>query len=142
VSLNSQLEELIKDLMDETNSTGAGEAYDTPKAFGELDDDEIEKNGYEKVEESTFVKASKIMLGETSYRAYKNDESATPKQKVNRAIREIGGKLKEIDKILGNNIKLKTETGVDRGKYWKSTRKTLHKIAERMSGISEKLRRF
>ena len=82
------------------------------------------------------------MLGETSYRSYKNDESATPKQKVNRAIREIGGKLKEIDKILGNNIKLKTETGVDRGKYWKSTRKTLHKIAERMSGISEKLRRF
>lgn len=128
--------------MDETNSTGAGEAYNTPKAFGELDDDEIEKNGYEKVEESTFVKASKIMLGETSYRAYKKDESATPKQKVNRAIREIGGKLKEIDKILGNNIKLKTETGVDRGKYWKSTRKTLHKIAERMSGISEKLRRF
>ncbi len=142
MSLNSQLEELIKDIMDETNSTGDGEAYNTPYAFGELDDEDIEKNGYEKVEESTFVKASKIMLGETSYRAYKKDESATPKQKVNRAIREIGGKLKEIDKILTNNIKLKTETGVDRGKYWKSTRKTLHKIAERMSGISEKLRRF
>jgi len=142
VSLNSQLEELIKDLMDETNSTGAGEVYNTPNAFGELDDDDIEKDGYEKVEESTFVKASKIMLGETSYRSYKNDETATPKQKVNRAIREIGGKLKEIDKILTNNIKLKTETGVDRGKYWKSTRKTLHRIAERMSGISEKLRRF
>jgi len=142
VSLNSQLEELIKDIMDETNSTGAGEAYDTPNAFGELDDEDIEKNGYEKVKESTFVKASKIMIGETSYRAYKKDESATSKQKVNRAIREIGGKLKEIDKILNNNIKLKTETGVDRGKYWKSTRKTLHRIAERMSGISEKLRRF
>jgi len=142
VSLNSQLEELIKDIMDETNSTGAGEAYDTPNAFGELEDEDIEKNGYEKVKESTFVKASKIMIGETSYRAYKKDESATSKQKVNRAIREIGGKLKEIDKILTNNIKLKTETGVDRGKYWKSTRKTLHRIAERMSGISEKLRRF
>ena len=66
----------------------------------------------------------------------------TPKQKVNRAIKEIAGKLKEIDKILTNNIKLKTETGVDKGKYWKSTRKTLYKIAERMSGISEKLRKF
>jgi hypothetical protein len=128
--------------MDETNSTGAGETYDTPYAFGELDDDEIEKGGYEKVEESAFVKASKIMLGETSYRAYKNDETATPKQKVNRAIREIAGKLKEIDKILTHNIKLKTETGVDRNKYWGSTRKTLYKIAERMSGISEKLRKF
>ena len=142
MSLNSQLEELIKDIMDETNSTGAGETYDTPYAFGELDDDEIEKGGYEKVEESAFVKASKIMLGETSYRAYKNDETATPKQKVNRAIREIAGKLKEIDKILTHNIKLKTETGVDRNKYWGSTRKTLYKIAERMSGISEKLRKF
>ena len=128
--------------MDETNSTGAGDTYASPYGFGELDDEDVEKNGYEKVEESTFVKASKIMLGETSYRAYKKDESATPKQKVNRAIREIGGKLKEIDKILTNNIKLKTETGINRGKYWKSTRKTLHRIAERMSGISEKLRRF
>ena len=65
MSLNSQLEELIKDLMDETNSTGAGEAYDTPNAFGELDDEDIEKNGYEKVDESTFVKASKIGVCKT-----------------------------------------------------------------------------
>ena len=52
-----------------------------PYAFGELDDEAVEKNGYEKVEESTFVKASKIMLGETSYRAYKKDETATPQAK-------------------------------------------------------------
>jgi len=142
VSLNKELEELIKDIMKETNATGEGEAYNTPNAFGELDDDEVEKSGYEKVEESTFVKASKIMLGETSYRAYRNDETASPKQKVNRAIREINGKLKDIDRILSHNIKLKTETGVDKGKYWKSTRKTLYRIAEKMSGISEKLRKF
>ena len=142
MSLNNKLEELIKDIMKETNATGDGETYDTPFAFGELDDEDIEKDGYEKVEESTFVKASKIMLGETSYRDYKKDETASPKQKVNRAIREINGKLKEIDRILSHNIKLKKEAGVDQSKYWKGTRKTLYRIAEKMSGISEKLRKF
>ena len=142
MSLKSKLEELIDELLDETNATGEGEAYNTPNAFGELDDEDVEVFGYEKVEESTFKKAAKLMIGEGSYKNYKNDETYTPKQKVNKAIRSINSKLYEIDKVLTHNIKLKKETGVDSTKYWKGTRTTLYRISEKMQRISEKLRKF
>lgn len=142
MSLKSKLDELIDNLLDEANATGAGEAYDTPNAFGELDDEDVEEAGYEKVEESTFKKAAKLMLGEISYKNYRNDKSASPKQKVNKAIRNIHSKLHEIDRILTHNVKLKTEAGVDPSKYWKGTRKTLYRISEKMQRISEKLRKF
>ena len=142
MSLKSKLDQLIEDYLDETNSTGEGEAYDSKYAFGELEDDELEKAGYKKVKESTFKKASMLMLGETSYNAYRNDETQTSKQKVNKAIKNINSKLYGIDRVLTHNIKLKNETGVDSTKYWKGTRKTLFRISEKMQQISEKLRRF
>ena len=44
--------------------------------------------------ESAFKKLSRQMfLGEATYRDYKKDESATSKQKVNRAIKEVNSKL-------------------------------------------------
>ena len=97
MSLKSKLDDLIEELLDETNSTGEGEAYDTPNAFGELEDEDIEKSGYKKVKESTFKKAAKLMIGEGSYKSYKNDESFTPKQKVNKAIKSINSKLYQED---------------------------------------------
>ena len=142
MSLKDKLDELIDELIDEANATGEGEAYNTPNAFGELDDEDIEKDGYKKVDESTFKKAAKLMLGESSYKNYKNDATQSPKQKVNKAIISINSKLYEIDKVLTHNIKLKNETGVDSTKYWKGTRKTLYRISEKMQRISEKLRKF
>ena len=142
MSLKNRLDELIDELLDEANVTGAGEAYDTPNAFGELDDEDVEESGYEKVKESTFKKAAKLMLGEASYKNYRDEQKGSPKQKVNKAIRNIHSKLHEIDRILTHNIKLKTEAGVDSSKYWKGTRKTLYRISEKMHKISEKLRKF
>jgi hypothetical protein len=86
--------------------------------------------------------AKNTLLSEISYKDYKNDESSTSKQKVNRAIREINSKLYKIESIINQNIKLKSESGVDSTKYWKSTRSNLQKISEKMQRISERLRRF
>ena len=93
------------------------------------------------VSESAFVKMARI-INEINYKDYKKDESATSKQKVNRAISEVNGKLYKIERIVNQNMKLKTEDGVDSTKYWKSTRNNLRRISERMSNIAEKLRRF
>lgn len=141
MSLRSDLDELLDRMMDESNSTGGGESYDTPNAFGELDDEDVEKDGYEKVDESTFLKAAKLMLGEGSYKSYR-DDARSPKSKVNKSIREINGKLAEIERILTHNVKLKTETNINPDKYWKGTRMTLYRISEKMQRISEKLRKF
>tara|TARA_R110002167_G_scaffold258950_1_gene465479 strand:+ start:285 stop:719 length:435 start_codon:yes stop_codon:yes gene_type:complete len=122
--------------IDELNITGGGEAYDTPKAF--------KKKKKKEVKESTFMKMSKIMqqLDEVNYKEYRNDESLNSKQKVNKAIREVNSKLFKIERMVNQNIKLKTEDGIDSTKYWKSTRLNLRKISNRMTEIAEKLRRF
>ena len=150
MSLNKLIEDLIEELetdLDEISATGAGEAYDTPRAFSksgkEDENDNAEQAGYKKVKESNYLQVAKAtMLGEVSYKEYKNDESATSKQKVNRAIKEINSKLYRIESIVNQNIKLKSESGVDSTKYWKSTRSNLQKISEKMQRISERLRRF
>ena len=142
MSLKNRLDELIDELLDEANATGEGEAYDTKYSFGKLDDEDIEVFGYKKVKESTFKKAAKLMIGEGSYKEYKKDPSRTPKQKVNMAVKSINSKLHEIEKILAHNIKLKNESDVDKSRYWKSTKRNLYTISERMQRISEKLRKF
>ena len=81
-------------------------------------------------------------LNEITYKEYKADESMSPKKKVNKAISEVNRKLYEIEKTVNRNIKLKTETGVDAGQYWKSTKSKMLKISERMVRISNKLKQL
>tara|TARA_R110001592_G_scaffold195230_1_gene442903 strand:+ start:854 stop:1276 length:423 start_codon:yes stop_codon:yes gene_type:complete len=140
MSLNNKLDKMFEDSekeeldLEELNVTGGGEAYDTPKAF---------KKKKKKVKESMFKRmARQTLLGEATYRAYKKDESSSQKQKVNRAIKEVNSKLFKIERIINQNMKLKTEAGIDSTKYWKSTRSNLQKISEKMVRISEKLRKF
>ena len=148
MSLNKKLKELEDNFneeeeMDEANVTGGGEAYNTPNAFGKKKKKDVEVVGYKKVKESTFMKLAKeTLLSEINYKEYKKDESASSKQKVNRSIREINSRLYKIERIVNQNIKLKTEDGVDSNKYWKSTRANLQKISEKMVRLSERLRKF
>ena len=148
MSLNKKLKELedkLKDEeLDEANTTAdAGGEYNTKYAFGKKKKKDIEVGGYKKVKESKFMTLAKAtLMNEISYKEYKKDESATSKQKVNRAIKEINSKLYKIEHIVNQNIKLKSESGVDESKYWKSTRSNLAKISEKMNRISNRLRRF
>lgn len=154
MSLNKQIEEHIKRIeetddswiieygkseeeMSEISVTGGGMSYDTPKAFKK------KKKKKNDVKESSFMRMAKqSFLSEASYSDYKKDESLNSKQKVNKAIKEINSKLFVIERLINQNVKLKTEDGVDSTKYWKSTRGNLYKISEKMIRISEKLRKF
>jgi|TARA_R100001463_G_scaffold113119_1_gene168209 hypothetical protein len=146
MSLNKLLEKKLKEVeeeLEEISTTGAGEAYNTKYAFGDLDDDDVEKSGYKKVKESKFRKmASASFLNEVSYNEYKKNNDFSAKQKVNKSIKEVSSKLFRIERIINQNIKLKTEEGIDNKQYWKSTRNNLYKISERMMRIGEKLRKF
>jgi len=79
-------------------------------------------------------------LNEVTYRQYKYDKTASPKQKVNRSIHEINSQLIKMERIINQNVKLKTESGVDNKQYWKSTRSKFQKVNERLMRISGKLR--
>tara|TARA_R100001244_G_scaffold121171_1_gene90791 strand:+ start:163 stop:660 length:498 start_codon:yes stop_codon:yes gene_type:complete len=125
----------------EISVTGAGEAYDTPMAFTKQKNKKKKKK--DSVIESKFMRIAKqSFLNETSYTAYKRDDTSSSKQKVNSAIKEINSKLHIIERLITQNIRLKTEDGVDSTKYWKSTRGNLYKISEKMMRIGEKIRRF
>jgi hypothetical protein len=151
MSLNKQLDSLFEDQvfeqeLDEDNVTGSGEVYNTRYAFGKKEDenDNAEVLGYKKVKtESAFLAISKqLHLGEAKYNDYKRDESLTARQKVNKSITEVNGKLFRIERILDQNIKLKTESGIDESKYWESTKRNLLKIEHKMTRLVEKLRNF
>jgi len=160
MSLNKKIDEHIKRIeetedswiieygkseeeMKEASVTGGGEAYDSKYAFGKKKKKDIEVGGYKKVKESKFMKLAKqTLLGEISYKEYKANPESSSKQKVNRAVREINSRLFKIERIINQNIKLKTEDGVDANKYWKSTRANLQKISEKMTRIGERLRKF
>jgi len=147
MSLNKFLEKKLKEL-DEMSTIGTtgSEEYDSKYAFSDDEEDEkerAEQGGYKKVAESKFKKIAKsTFLNEASYKEYKRDESLTSKQKVNKSIREVASRLYKIERVINQNIKLKTEEGIDNKQYWKSTRKNLYKISERMMRIGEKLRKF
>jgi len=79
-------------------------------------------------------------LNETSYRDFKKDPTSTPQQKVNRGIAEVNKMLGLMEKIVNNNIRLKTEMGVNSDHFWKSTGRRFAKINERMTRIANRLK--
>jgi len=91
-----------------------------------------------KLGESTYKK----VMSEITYRDYKKDESMTAKKKVNNSIKEVNRKLYEIERIIHQNNKLKTEMGVTSENYWKSTQAKFSKISERMTRIGHAMRKL
>ena len=94
---------------------------------------------FELVKDSIYKRMMKS-LNETSYREYKKDPTSTPQQKVNRGIMEVNKMLGEIEKIVNNNLRLKTETGVQSGHFWKTTGNRFAKINERMLRVAHRLK--
>ena len=139
------------DEMDEANATGnldGGEGpVKTPYAFGDgskkskkkqKDNAETATN-FELVNDSLY-KRMMTSLNETSYQDYKKDPTSTPQQKVNRGIAEVNKMLGNMEKIVNNNLRLKTEMGVHSNHFWKSTGNRFANINERMTRISNRLK--
>ena len=148
--LHNKLSNVAKNVkeeeLEEANVTGnldGGEGPPkTPYAFGKKEDEKgsAEKLGYKKVkQESTFMKMSRLM-NEVSYRDFKKDPTSTPQQKVNRGIMEVNKMLGQMEKIVNNNLRLKTEMGVQSNHFWKATGKRFSKINERMIRIANRLK--
>ena len=113
----------------------------------DLNIDNIEVLGYKKSKKSKSNFESIIRMEsnlesiiEATYKEYKNDDSMKAHQKVNTSIKEINRLMWEITKIVNQNSKLKTETGVHTGQYWKSTQKRFGKISERMLKVARQLK--
>ena len=79
------------------------------------------------------------VVKEGRYHDYRNDESLTAKQKIGRSMMEVRDTLKTLEGIVGMNIRLKTEIGVDSTSYWKRTHGAMKKISERLVKLANKV---
>lgn len=144
--------------IEEANVTGnldGGEGpVKTPHAFSkskdeeDLDDDHIEVLGMKKSKESrmntkkleSLERKLENKINEISYKEYKKDENLKQHQKINHSIKEINSMMFKLERIVNQNTKLKTESGVHNGQYWKSTQKRFGKISERMLKVARSLK--
>lgn len=125
----SELRSFIREIIKEASQTGTGasfqagdsEAYATPFAF------------------SKPKKNRSKQINEVSYREYKKSTDATPKQKIGNSMKMVEQKLKEIEKLIKYNKKLKEDMGLGSGKYWASTRKTLARLSEKIKTIQTEI---
>ena len=100
---------------------GSGEAYATPYAF---------------------KKKRKNRMDEVSYRDFKRNTESSPRQKIAKGISQVGKMIKEIEKIVNHNFRLKTELDMNSGTFLKSTNKRIHELGARLKRIENKLREF
>jgi len=143
--------------LEEINATGnldGGEGpVKTPNAFADdskaskkkQKDNSTTATEFELVKDSLYKKMMSMIhetgqLNETSYRDYKKDPTSTPQQKVNRGIAEVNKMLGLMERIVNNNLRLKTEMGVQSNHFWKSTGNRFAKINERMTRIANRLK--
>ena len=105
------------------------------------------KGGYESIRGVNRVGVSKAKqisqklenVNEGQYHNYRNDDTATPKQKIGLSMREVRDKLNELDKLVKINVRLKNELNVDSKTYWKRTHTAMKKISERLVKLANKV---
>ena len=102
-------------------NAGSGEGYATPYAF---------------------KKKRKKDLSEVSYRDFKRNTESSPRQKIARGIRQVNKMIKEIEKIVSHNFRLKTELDMNSGTFLKSTNRQVHELGARLKQLENKLREF
>lgn len=74
-----------------------------------------------------------------SYRNFKKGDDK-PSSKIKYTIKEVAKRLREVEELVANTARLKTEAGVAREGYGKSVDSALTKISERLIKISERVR--
>jgi uncharacterized FlaG/YvyC family protein len=100
-------------------NAGTGAAYATPNAF-----------------------KKKKKVNEVSYSKFKSKTNSSPKQKIANGINQINKMIKEVEKIVAHNFRLKTELNMNSGTFFTSTNKRVHEIGARLKRLENKLREF
>lgn len=136
--------------LEEASTTADAPGYQTPYAFSgnrEEDDEKMKstatQSGYELAESLEREMVSRRLVFENTYPTYtqlKQNEELSPRQKLGISIREIKKQLTEIEGFLDTNIRLKQESGVKSGDYWKRTHSHLAKLGENLNRVMGKIR--
>ena len=147
---------IIKQELDEMSTTAGAGPYLTPFAFRGNKKSQIARSKHIATDTTGFKltprgqqdmnrPADKMeivtkQLGENKYYEYKNDPTATPHQKIAKAISELNRNLQEVEKALKINARLKNESGITSEQLWKRTQQGLVKLESRLLNIATRIR--
>ena len=121
LSKNEDMDEISTTGTGASFQAGSGEAYATPFAF---------------------KKKRKRDLNEVSYSDFKRNTESSPRQKIAKGISQVGKMIREIEKIVNHNFRLKTELDMNSGTFLKSTNKRIHELGAQLKRLENKLREF
>jgi hypothetical protein len=133
--LKEKIRQIVRERMiDEMNTTGNIEGYNTPYAFSG-------KDGEKKKAKRQADLTGYTPVNENRWLALKQDES-TAQSKIGRGISNINKQLKEMERFLNWYGKIKNESGVDNKSYWKRTNSHIYSIQERLLKLDQKIRQI
>ena len=134
--LREYIRTFVRELLktNEITQTGDIAGYNTPFAFSSK-----KKKDKDKEEEVATNSTWYEIVKEGRYHDWRNDESLSPKQKIGMAMRETRDSLKELERTVQYNVRLKNELKVDSRDYWKTTHSALGKISERLVKLANKV---
>lgn len=147
---------LIKNELDEMSTTAGAGPYLTPFAFRGNKKSQIARSKHIATDTTGFkltprgkqdmdrpadkMEIVKKNLEENKYYEFKNDTSATPHQKIAKAISELNKNLQEVERVLKINTRFKNESGIASEQLWKRTQQGLIKLESRLLNIATRIR--
>jgi hypothetical protein len=156
--LRAIIRKLLEQELDEISTSAGAGAYLTPKAFrGNIKQNvakmknvatqlgyKLSHRGEEELKRraDTLEQLQKENLAEAKvrYHEYKKDESATPTQKIAKAISEVNKNIQEMERVLKMNTRLQKESGLASEALYRRTQQGLLKLEARLLHLAGKVR--
>lgn len=141
-ALNLRFDGIVGEPIDEISTTASVPGYQTPNFLtksGKTNDNTYKVLGYQDVPKK---KLNTKPLSEVAYKEYKNDATKTQKAKVQDAINQINGQLYRLERVINQNLRLKTESAISHEAFNEGAKTRLNKIMERLTKLQHKIRNF
>jgi hypothetical protein len=151
--LRAMIRKMVAEALDEISTSAGAGPYLTPMAFRGNKKANVAKmknvstqlgytlsNRGEKELNRPADKLENISEAKVKYHEYKKDESASPTQKIARAISEVNRNLEEVERVIHMNTRLQKESGIASEALYRRTQQGLLKLEARLLHLAGKVR--
>jgi len=151
--LKQHIREIVRKELEEMTTTGNVAGYNVPMAFqGNNPKNKARKKGIatqlgmkltprgQQDLNRPADKLERIAEAKVRYHEYKKDESATPHQKIAKAISEVNRNLEEVERVIKMNTRLQKESGIASEALYRRTQQGLLKLEARLLHLAGKVR--
>jgi hypothetical protein len=151
--IKQHVREIVKKELEEITTTGNVAGYNIPMAFqGNNPKNKARKKGIATQLGMQLTPRGQQDLNRPAdtlenlaeakmrYHEYKKDDSATPTQKIAKAISEVNRNLEEVDRVLRMNTRLQKESGIASEALYRRTQQGLLKLEARLLHLAGKVR--